>query len=490
MSDTGTENKQPIGSAQEQRSNDASGKGRTATAVRRRGRAHRRDRAAEESVEVVDFKMVTFSLGGKDYGIDIMKVKEIAKFSHFTYVPNCPPFVRGVYNLRGDIISVVDLRRMFNIPLPETMQPREGERESTGKSDSGLILRLESTLIGVVVDQIDKVIGFSSSTIQPPHPIFADINIKYISGVVEHADRLYIILDVERILSREAQMEPQRLPTAAEMEPEALESDSEAAVPERRPGKPAAAADKEVGFGFISGTLATFAGFYLTDTNREWVTRRYAAWKDENRSAGAEPQITSADEAAAFLQSFHSPASGKFWPEGYSKEIEKFLPKEGTRAIQVWNPGCAKGHESYSLCCLLRKKFPEARIKIWASDKDLLSISTAPNLVFPQHEAPSDCRDTLVSGRNGYSFGPAIKDLIVFEYHDVLHDSTVPEVDMILARDVLSYIKPSDQTTLVEEFAERLKSGGVLIVGANERLPEGGEWRKAGDGQISAYIKN
>ena len=54
--------------------------------------------------------MVTFSLGGKEYGIDIMNVKEIANASRFTYVPNAAPFVRGVYNLRGDIISVIDLR--------------------------------------------------------------------------------------------------------------------------------------------------------------------------------------------------------------------------------------------------------------------------------------------------------------------------------------------------------------------------------------------
>jgi len=69
-----------------------------------------------------DFKMVTFSLGGKDYGIDIMKVKEIAKFSQFTYVPNTPPFVRGVYNLRGEIISIIDLRLFF----PSTCREAEG----------------------------------------------------------------------------------------------------------------------------------------------------------------------------------------------------------------------------------------------------------------------------------------------------------------------------------------------------------------------------
>ncbi|MFW5718588.1 MAG: chemotaxis protein CheW, partial [Spirochaetota bacterium] len=139
--------------------------------------------------------MVTFSLGGKDYGVDIMKVKEIAKFESFTYVPNTQPFVVGVYNLRGDIISVIDMRIMFNLPAPQ---------HAGGDPRDGLILRLDNGLIGVVVDGIDRVVGISSQTIQPPHPIFADVNIKYISGVVEHDERLYIVLDVERILGEEA----------------------------------------------------------------------------------------------------------------------------------------------------------------------------------------------------------------------------------------------------------------------------------------------
>ncbi len=66
-----------------------------------------------ENATVIDFKMVTFSLAGKDYSVDIMYVKEIAKASRFTYVPNTMPFVLGVYNLRGDIIPIIDLRIFF-----------------------------------------------------------------------------------------------------------------------------------------------------------------------------------------------------------------------------------------------------------------------------------------------------------------------------------------------------------------------------------------
>ena len=116
----------------------------------------------KERVSIVDFKMVTFSLAGKDYAIDIMKVKEIAKAGHFTYVPNTLPFVLGVYNLRGDIIPIIDLRRFFNIEVPER------EKDAL---ENMLIVSVEDQPFGVVVDVIDKVVGIQESSIQPPHPL-------------------------------------------------------------------------------------------------------------------------------------------------------------------------------------------------------------------------------------------------------------------------------------------------------------------------------
>ncbi len=146
----------------------------------------------KENATIVDFKMVTFSLADKDYSIDIMHVKEIAKAGRFTYVPNTLPFVLGVYNLRGEIIPILDLRIFFNIEVP----PRD-----ENKLENMLILSVEDQKFGVVVDKIDKVIGVQKSTIQPPHPLFGDINIKYIDGVVESNNRLYVLLDITRIFS-------------------------------------------------------------------------------------------------------------------------------------------------------------------------------------------------------------------------------------------------------------------------------------------------
>ncbi|MCL2320081.1 MAG: chemotaxis protein CheW, partial [Treponema sp.] len=154
----------------------------------------------KERADTVDFKMVTFSLAGKDYGVDIMNVKEIAKADKFTYVPNAASFVRGVYNLRGDIIPIIDLRMFFHLPVEKRADNLENM----------LILRIGDRVYGTIVDKIDKVVGINSEHIQPPHPIFGDINIKFISGVVEKQGDLYIILDVIRIftVSEEDKVKP------------------------------------------------------------------------------------------------------------------------------------------------------------------------------------------------------------------------------------------------------------------------------------------
>ena len=144
----------------------------------------------KEKLANIDFKMVAFSLAGRDYAIDIMKVKEIAKAGRFTYVPNTSPFVLGVYNLRGEIIPIIDLRLFFGIKVPE----RKGD-----EIENVIIVGVGEQIFGVVIDAIDKVVGIQKSSIQPPHPLFGGISIKYISGVVESNGHLYILLDIDRI---------------------------------------------------------------------------------------------------------------------------------------------------------------------------------------------------------------------------------------------------------------------------------------------------
>lgn len=432
--------------------------------------------AAKGRAAKIDFKMVTFALAGKDYGIDIMSVKEIAKAGRFTYVPNAANFVRGVYNLRGEIISVIDLRTMFHLPA---------ERKEEDSLENLLILKVAEHVFGVIVDSIDKVVGISNESIQPPHPIFGDINIKYIRGVVENSGRLYIILDLAKIFApKEERVEEARLAESAR-----LAEGPEAAL-ERRSQDEASSGKEgsgDLALDFIKETLFTFKHFGVSRLNEAWIEKRFGAWKKERKPQDL--QLKDAEDADRFLEGFYSPHTAGLWEEEYLNAVLALLPDMAGKTVSAWNPGCGRGYESYAFAVALRERYPDSRIKIWANDSDLLNISMAPNVAFEPDEAPAPYRKHMAKGKAGISFSAAIRDSISFEYHDVLNSNPLPDVDFILCRDVLSFMTPAEQGRLAAEFQEKLKPGGMLFLGENEDLTGSEGWKAVGDGPVKAFAR-
>jgi purine-binding chemotaxis protein CheW len=424
----------------------------------------------KEHAESVDYKIITFSLAGKDYGVDIMNVKEIAKADKFTFVPNAASFVRGVYNLRGDIIPIIDLRTFFHLPQ---------DKKADGQENM-LILRINEQVYGTIVDKIDKVVGINHESIQPPHPIFGDINIKYISGVVEKHGDLYIILDVVRIFGineEEKKERPSVVDTGTYLAP----------APAAEVKVQFQSSSMDTTFGFIKEGLEALRHFTASPLNEAWLFRRFKEWSSERTNADL--QLRTASDADEFLSAFASPFTGTFWDEEYASIVKNILPKPTSNNIQVWNLGCGKGYETFSLACILRSRYPDAHIKIWANDSDIMAISQAPNMIFDIEDAPEYCRSYMVKGTSGYSFNQAIKDSIVFEYHDVLNDNPLPDLDVILVRDVLSYFSEADQGRLIASFAERLKHQGLIILGKNEEL-SGFDWNSVSSDPVSAFMHN
>lgn len=444
--------------------------------------------------EVVDFKMVTFSLAGKDYGIDIMRVKEIAKFLNFTYVPNTAPYVRGVYNLRGDIISIIDLRLLFNLPA---------EQKAEGVPENGLILRLENTMLGVIVDSIDRVVGLSSHQIQPPHPIFGDINIRFISGVAEHEDRLYIILDVDRIFRREDEKTPEddqdaddrRYQESAEIPPaetarEPVETVGEPEVSQKTDGAKDASregsnvspeSERKLNRDFIREGLATFCAFHISPVNSEWFERRVDEWSEETGRTGKDLQLKNRHDAESFLTPFYSRCTDRFWDADLLGAFGAHLPDLENSVVNVWNPGCGSGRESYSLAVAMKKRYPGKQIKVWAGDTDLLKISNAPNLIVARDEVPADWSDYLVETKAGTTFAQSIKDMIVFEFSDMLNGVMLPRMDCIVCRDVVSFQPLEVQEQSLKVLGDVIKPTGLLILGDRERPSDRTAWDSLSD---------
>ncbi|MBS7265498.1 MAG: chemotaxis protein CheW [Treponema sp.] len=455
----------------------------------------------KENAALVDFKMVTFSLADKDYSIDIMHVKEIAKAGRFTFVPNTLPFVLGVYNLRGEIIPILDLRIFFNIEVP----PRD-----ENKLENMLILQVEDQKFGVVVDKIDKVIGVQKSSIQPPHPLFGDINIKYIDGVVESNNRLYVLLDITRIFSSKEVAEapvpgvnfekPQRIvkqPPKAAPVPKAQAAavaeggmvKSPADIARGITGGDASTEEdaSSVDIKFISESLLTYKNFTVSSVNSTWIKHRYSEWSKETKKN----QLQTSDDADSFLKTFWSPFTNNWWSKEYADAVFKVLPDNAAKQIVVWNPGCGKGTETYSLACVLKKRYPDAKIRIFAQDIDLLNVSNAGLMSVPANLASDWYSPYLTKKANGeYTFSQEIKDSIMFEYHDCKHTNALPAVDIIFARDILSLLDEKAQESVVNDFIEKMKGNAVAIIGENEEMPDSFSFGENAVGTLVAYTKD
>lgn len=443
----------------------------------------------------IDFKMVTFSLSGKDYAIDIMNVKEIAKAGHFTYVPNTLPFVVGVYNLRGEIIPILDMRLFFNIPIDTT---RKVDLQNL------LILRFEEQIFGIIVDKIDKVVGIQKSTIQPPHPLFGDINVKYISGVVEADKRLYILLDIGRIFLRHTSEEQSKQKdvdvvttnnsATKEMsrnvtQPVNVSNNnvvtSEVVVEEKKEVQKTF--DNE--YKFILESLKNYKKFVSSPINENWTKHRFDEWLKERGETNI--QLKNSEDATTFLSSFWSTDTGVFWSEKYADVIYALLPDNAAKQIVVWNPGCAKGAETYSLACVLKKRYPDAKIRLYAQDVDLLNVSNAPSLKVSEDYANTWLSPYLSKTANGsLTFSQEIKDSIMFEYHDCQNSNALPMTDIIFARDLLSCLEVDVQNTVISDFDEKLKGNGILILGENESIVGVSNFMEVTVGSLTAYKKN
>lgn len=445
----------------------------------------------KENLAVIDYKMVTFSLAGKDYAIDIMKVKEIAKAGRFTYVPNALPFVLGVYNLRGEIIPIVDLRLFFNIEVPE---------RKYDDMENMLIVTVGEQIFGIVVDEIDKVVGIQKSTINPPHPLFGDINIKYIQGVVEVNNRLYILLDIERIFGSKADAKAAEVASAKSLAANAKVNEQIASVPVKaaktsqasasdKAAAPVSSAEKESpDLPFIKESLATMRKFSVSDLNEDWLKSRFKEW--ENERGKGKTQFQTPADADLFLKPFYSPCNAAWWTKEYADAVYNALPDNSAKQIIVWNPGCGKGYETFSLGCLLKKRYPQAKFRIYAHEIDLLNISNAPLMTVPQDVANGWYAPYMAKKANGdFTFTSDIRDSIMFEYHDCTNTNALPSCDIIFARDVLSFLPVATQQSVVSDFAEKLKGNGIVFVGQHETLEKNPVWQIKKVGQINIFEK-
>jgi purine-binding chemotaxis protein CheW len=146
---------------------------------------------AAPAAEAARREFLTCRLGNESYGIDILKVQEIREIDSVTRVPHTARHVRGVINLRGEIVPVVDLGLMFG--FPEALRLEEG---------SAIVLNVHGRLVGLAVSSVSDVIGLAEEQILPPPELGDRAIASAISGIGTHDDESLLLLDVDQLLRR------------------------------------------------------------------------------------------------------------------------------------------------------------------------------------------------------------------------------------------------------------------------------------------------
>ncbi|MFZ5452936.1 MAG: chemotaxis protein CheW [Thermodesulfobacteriota bacterium] len=141
-------------------------------------------------------KYLTFTLAAEDYGLEILKVREIIGMMDITAVPQTPEYVKGVINLRGRVIPVIDLRLKFGL-----------EEAEYGERTCIIVVEVQSQVgsvqMGVVVDSVSEVLNINGDDIEPPPSFGARLKTQYILGIAKAKGTIKILLDIDRVLTGE-----------------------------------------------------------------------------------------------------------------------------------------------------------------------------------------------------------------------------------------------------------------------------------------------
>ncbi|MFP9229705.1 chemotaxis protein CheW [Pectobacterium cacticida] len=135
-------------------------------------------------------EFLIFTLGDEEYGVDILKVQEIRGYDQVTRIANTPPFIKGVTNLRGVIVPIVDLRIKF------AKQDVEYNENTVV-----IVLNLGQRVVGIVVDGVSDVLSLAAEQIRPAPEFAVTLSTEYLTGLGSLGERMLILVDIEKLLS-------------------------------------------------------------------------------------------------------------------------------------------------------------------------------------------------------------------------------------------------------------------------------------------------
>lgn len=135
-------------------------------------------------------QFLTFNLGDELYGVDILRVQEIKGYTVVTKIPNTPPYIKGVLNLRGTIVPIIELRTKFGMPTIEYTA-----------FTVIIVVVVRDKIMGLVVDSVSDVLNIDKKDIQLPPQFGAKVDVSFMNSIGKSGDKLVALLDMDRLLS-------------------------------------------------------------------------------------------------------------------------------------------------------------------------------------------------------------------------------------------------------------------------------------------------
>ena len=135
-------------------------------------------------------QFLTFALGQEEYGVEILKIQEIKGYSAITPLPNAPAYVKGVLNLRGTIVPIVDLRQKFALPEVAYTQ-----------FTVIVVVQVQGKVMGFIVDAVSDVLTVQGADIQPTPDLHGQVDTSFLNGLARSGEKLIILLDIDKVLT-------------------------------------------------------------------------------------------------------------------------------------------------------------------------------------------------------------------------------------------------------------------------------------------------
>ena len=137
-------------------------------------------------------EFLTFTLGDENYALDILAVKEIRGYESVTKIANAPPFIKGVINLRGDIVPIVDLRIKFSVGSA-----------TYDEFTIVIVLHIHNRIVGIVVDGVSDVVSLNKTQLRPPPDFGVAFDSHYLLGLATINEQMIILVDINELISSE-----------------------------------------------------------------------------------------------------------------------------------------------------------------------------------------------------------------------------------------------------------------------------------------------